>query len=449
VEITALMTRSSEARKLEALVRHALLDTGSVVLAVSGGLDSMVLLDLAARLHRRLGSAPLTVATFDHASGPHSQRAASFVARRAVEYGLPVVVGRDLPGGKTEAAWRAARRRFLISVAQSTAAVVFTAHTRDDHIETVLMRALRGAGARGLAGLKAASDVRRPFLCASRSELSAYAMTHGVEWIEDPTNRSSRYLRNRIRRDVLPALRRVQPAIDDDLLDVARRAATWRRELAALVDRYIRCSIGHGERGTLRLDVAADDLASYSRPMLDIVWPELASRIGVTLDARGTRRAAEFTISSRTGGRIQLSGGWELSRSRTHFELRLAEPTAFCARTLEAPMVWDRWSFRKGRGDAKIDAWSATFADGPALMIRAWRPGDRLTISHNGRLIARKVKYFLSDAGISGHIRSRWPVVIAGDEVVWIPGVRRSDAATARSGGPVVTYVCDYLDRRS
>jgi len=59
------------------------------------------------------------------------------------------------------------------------------------------------------------------------------------------------------------------------------------------------------------------------------------------------------------------------------------------------------------------------------------------------------VKYFLSDAGISGHIRARWPVVLAGDEIVWIPGVRRSDAATVRPGRPVVTYVCDYLDRRS
>jgi tRNA(Ile)-lysidine synthase len=274
-------------------------------------------------------------------------------------------------------------------------------------------------------------------------------MSRELEWIEDPTNRSPRYLRNRIRRDILPALRCLHPAIDDELLEISMRAAGWRRDLTGLVERNIWFSIGHDERGTPMLDVAAEDLAGYSRSMLALVWPELASRIGVALDARGTRRAAEFTISSRTGGRIQLSGGWDLSRSRTHFEMRSAQAPAWSARIFETPLIWDRWSFRTTQRDRSDGAWKITLPHGPAFTIRAWRPGDRLTIRHNGRLIARKVKYFLSDAGISGHIRRRWPVVASGDEVVWIPGVRRSDAATARSGGPVVTYVCDYLDRRS
>jgi tRNA(Ile)-lysidine synthase len=112
-------------------------------------------------------------------------------------------------------------------------------------------------------------------------------------------------------------------------------------------------------------------------------------------------------------------------------------------------MVWDRWAFTFIEWDAATDPGRAPLpCDGP-LWVRAWLPGDRLMIRQGEHLIRRKVKYFLSDAGISGHIRERWPVVLAGNEIVWIPGIRRSDAAAARSGRPVVTYACDYLDRRS
>jgi tRNA(Ile)-lysidine synthetase-like protein len=118
-------------------------------------------------------------------------------------------------------------------------------------------------------------------------------------------------------------------------------------------------------------------------------------------------------------------------------------------RALVPPMTWDLWRFGSSKEPPGSDPWRFAIADGTPLRIRAWEPGDRLSIRHGGGLIKRKVKYFLSDAGISGHVRGRWPVVVDGDEIAWIPGVRRSDAAAARSGGPVVTYVCDYLDRRS
>ena len=445
------MTTPEIASKLKHHVRGALPRGGRAVLAVSGGLDSMVLLDVAARVARGFRCA-LMVATFDHASGAHSARAAAFVCTRATAYGLPVVIGRAETPARTEAAWRAARWEFLRSVGLATVGVILTAHTRDDQVETVLMRVFRNAGARGLAGLLAPSEVRRPLLQASRAELTEYAREHGIAWVADPTNRSPRYLRNRVRRDLLPALREVRPSFDDDLLDLSIRAAQWRRELSELVDRHILFAVGKDGRGARTLEVASEDLAGYSARMLGVVWPELAARAGVTLDARGTRRAAEFTISSRTGGRIQLSGGWELIRSRGSFELRPMDEVGTLesdARPLRPATTWDRWTFRVDQREAGRDPWCASLPGGNDLQVRAWRPGDRLTISHRGRLIARKVKYFLTDAGISGHIRRRWPVVVAGDEVVWIPGVRRSDAATERSGRPVVTYVCDYLDRRS
>ena len=409
----------------------------------------MALLDLVAGVDR---DCAVTVATFDHASGTHSARAASFVAGCALEYGLPVVVGRADRVERSEAAWRAARWQFLRSVAAATDATIVTAHTRDDQVETVLMRAMRDAGARGLAGLRAPSDVCRPLIDVRRSELEAYAKVVQLMWVEDPTNRYSTYLRNRIRGDVLPALVGARPDFDTELLEIGERAGAWRRDLAEMVERHVTFDVTEGRNGEKQLDVSAPDLMKFSRSSLGIIWPELTSRAGVTLDRRGTQRAVALVGSGKVGRRIQLSGGWELIRSRAHFELRRKsgiDPAARTARLFKAPMIWDRWAFARVEPTSLRDAWRLTLPGARSLSIRAWRPGDTLTIRQGERLVARKVKYFLSDAGISGHIRARWPVVLAGNEIVWIPGVRRSDAATVRSGGPVVTYACDYLDRRS
>lgn len=445
---------------LDAIVARVIPQDAAAVLAVSGGLDSMVLLDLVASMHAAGGAwtGDVVVATFDHASGPHSRNAVAFVVGRALDYGLPVVTACAARGPGTEAAWRDARWRFLRSVAAEVKGVVLTGHTRDDQLETVLMRALRGAGARGLAGLYADADVRRPFVDVTRGELHAYASARQLAWVEDPTNASRRFLRNRVRLDHLPALRRACPAIGDELLAISQRASQWRRELAELVDAGIAHRVGADAKGRATLDVAVESLDGYSRTALGVVWPELAARAGATLDRRGTRRAAEFTTSGKVGHRVQLSGGWELFRGREYLELRALDAVAspneadgVGAARLEARTMWDRWSF--GVTDEADVAerqtpWIAPLPADRPLSVRRWQAGDRMAIRQGGRLVSRKVKRLLSDAGISGHIRGHWPVVLAGEEILWVPGVRRSDAATVRPGGPVVTYVCDYLDRR-
>jgi tRNA(Ile)-lysidine synthase len=299
-------------RRIEAAVRRAAAQH-DLVLAVSGGRDSIALLHAAVRAAPH---AVRMVATFDHGTGAAASRAASLVAAEAGALGVPVVIGRAASVGGSEAEWRAERLAFLRDVTARTGGVIATAHTRDDQVETVLMRVLRDAGARGLAGLYAPSETVRPLLECSRAEVAAYAHEVGAEWIEDPTNISMRFMRNRVRRDLLPALSRARPGLDDDLLALARGAALWRDRLDAIA-----AALSWLGPNSASVSVAVDDLAAYSREELAVLWPAIAARVGLAMDWRGTVRAAAFTKQCRVGARIQLSGGWEIARSRHLLEL--------------------------------------------------------------------------------------------------------------------------------
>lgn len=288
-----------------------------VVLAVSGGCDSMVLLDAVGRWRR---GAISSVATFDHGTGDAAREASALVVSVAERSGLPAVSGRGAGIKPGEAAWRAARWRFLRDVAASYDARVATAHTRDDQAETVFIRALRDAGPRGLAGLYAESPVLRPLLDVGRAELREYAKVMGVTFVSDPTNLSRRYLRNRVRLDLLPAMERLHPGFSESLLALSRRAAAWRSEVGRMVD-----ALGpRRERGSLF--VPAEPLDHFERDALAVLWPEIAARAGVVVDRRGTERLAEFSRGSVRGSRVQLSGGHEVIRHARAFEVRQARP---------------------------------------------------------------------------------------------------------------------------
>ncbi len=293
--------------------------TGPVVLAISGGADSMALLVAAGAVAPDRVAA---VATFDHGTGVVARRAAAYVARTARRLGLPVEIGTPVgPLPRRESAWRDARWAFLRAVAsvRGPAVRVATAHTRDDQLETVVLRLLRHAGARGLAGLYADTGVVRPLVDVPGSATAAYLRARAIPWIEDPSNLSRAHLRNRIRLDLLPLLRRVRPGLDAELLQAARGAAEWRTAFERIVDDAHPVQLG--ETGALG-SVAAPDLAGYDPKTLAVLWPVLAARAGVMLDRRGTSRLTQFTTTGRVGGVIQLSGGIEVVRTRFSFVFR-------------------------------------------------------------------------------------------------------------------------------
>ena len=307
---------SRTGNRIRNAVVQALSPHDRVVLAVSGGVDSMVLLDAA-----RDAGPRLVVATFDHRTGPASAVAASLVERRCREVGLPCVVGRARQRAEGEARWREQRWGFLRRIARDSGARVATAHTRDDQVETVFMRVLRDAGPRGIAGLYARSETLRPLLGTSRAEVEAYAREHSIAYVDDPSNLSRRHLRNRVRLDILPAISAARPEFPDELLDLAARAAVWRESVSRIVD-----ALGVERHADGSLFVARGALESYDERELAILWPEIAARMDVTMDRRGTHRVAAFTIHGATGSSIQLSGGIEVVRTRSHFVLRRKVP---------------------------------------------------------------------------------------------------------------------------
>ena len=435
-----VMMSYHEARDVHERAREAALASDRpLLLAVSGGLDSMSLLDaMTAVAPERIAG----VATFDHASGAHSARASAHVRAEAERRGLRVVTGRLRSGADRsnglEAMWRSERQRFLRHAAAACGACIATAHTRDDQVETVLLRAMRGAGARGLAGLAAPGPIVRPFLGVDRASLERYAQAREVTWVDDPSNARLDFLRNRVRHQLLPALRRADPTIDAALLAIGERAARWRADLEALVDATVR----HRRPGEHTLVVAASELADYDRNSLSVLWGALAGRVGLALDRRGTTRCAAFTMKSPRRGTIPLSGGWRLEAVRDELVLYRVAPAAAGESMLPdmGALTWGRFRFSV-EDRPTDDDWSAELSGGAPVVVRGWRAGDRLAPSRGQGW--RRVTRYLSDARIAGSDRAGWPVVVQGEEIVWIPGVRRSDAATVRSGRPTRHYVCE------
>lgn len=427
--------------RVERAVRQTLAGVDRAVLAVSGGRDSMVLLDAAARVAvGRLAG----VATFDHGTGPAAARAARLVARRAGALGLPVWRARARGIRASEAAWREARWAFLRAAAQAVDAHVATAHTRDDQVETILIRALRGTGARGLAALYAdAPGVIRPLLGLARADVARYARTRALGWVEDPSNASRAFLRNRVREELLPALERARPGLADELLVLAHRSAVLRAALDAHLDAHVAQAQRAGA-----LAVARVDLLEYDPAALRLLWPALAARAGIAMDRRGTERVTTFTMTGRPGARIQLAGGFEVLRQRDALILRRVRThdVPGTERTLAVDGRVGAWQFtRDARGaDGAEGNWSALLPTDAPARVRAWRPGDRMT--PHGAGVPRRVKGLFRDAGVDAGSRRGWPVVLVEGEIVWVPGVRRSSAATVRSGRPVVRYRCERHD---
>jgi tRNA(Ile)-lysidine synthetase-like protein len=186
-----------------------LLAKGIYIVAVSGGVDSMVLLDLAIKLTHQNEDFKIVVAHVNHGIRPDSGEDEKLVRSIAVKNDLPYETTElSLGENASELEARTKRYDFLKEVAQKySAGTIITAHHQDDIIETAVINVLRGTGRRGLTSLSSRSDLMRPLLQYTKQELVDYARTKGIIWREDSTNTDSKYLRNHIRHNVIAQAR--------------------------------------------------------------------------------------------------------------------------------------------------------------------------------------------------------------------------------------------------
>lgn len=409
-----------------------------VVLAASGGADSMAMAGLLCEAGLA-SSATAVVAHFDHRLRGEG---AAIRDRAAVEelcrrYGLPLETGAWEEPRKGEAAAREARYRFLGEVAgRRSAAAVVTGHTLDDQVETVMLHMMRGSGPYGLAGMapdapwplggKLSPRLMRPLLCIEREETRAYCAARGLRYVDDESNDDASFLRNRVRRDLLPQLDEMSPDARRTVAQLAEKTragiVTLERAVAhALLEQssdFVRLS-----RGALR--EMTSELAPYAYRQA------LVALLG---DARDFSRR-HFALMSQavdgtTGSMLRLPRGAVLTVDPDAIVLSIGElrvpPVAV---EIEEPLPFTGrlgvWHLAIAPADGAGEG--AVLAAPAGTVVRARRPGDR--IQPRGMAGHKKLQDYYVDRKVPRRERDAAPVVACGGDVLWTPFGAAEDAA--------------------
>jgi tRNA(Ile)-lysidine synthase len=434
----------------ETIDRHRMLATGEVVvLAVSGGVDSMAMLHLLLHLRTRYRTL-LHVAHLNHdLRGTESAEAARFVQRQCEAHQIPVTITRadgralqDRRTGSLQAAARDLRYRFLERVAdEQEAGRIAFGHHRDDQAETVLMNLLRGSGARGLGGIP---PVRgrfiRPLIDCSREEIEEYVRREGIPYVEDSSNRVLSYGRNRIRLELVPELaKRYNPRVVHSLANAAAILEAEDTLLNDMAERELRAVLISQSRDELVVSVAlmttlqsalrwriirriAEELR-VGRPELTCQHTLAIDRLLMTKDAQGAVHAPGGLRARRAGNSLFLSVRKSQAKGRIA-PCPLVVP-GFTA-IPEALLSLQSDLLEKREWDALAsDTWTALLdADrtGPELHVKGWEEGDRFVpLGMGGR---KKLQDFFTDVKVSRDQRGSVPLVVSGDRIVWVVGFR-------------------------
>ncbi len=273
------------------------------LVAVSGGIDSVVLLDMLAEK----GGHELTVAHFDHGIREDSAADARFVRGLAAKYGLPFVMRREELGAQaSEELARARRYAFLHEEAEKRGAKIVTAHHADDVVETVAINLLRGTGWRGLAVLDN-PQVFRPLLALTKEEIREHARKKRLEWVEDSTNEGVKYLRNRVRRAIAAEL---SGGAKQEVLERWRGQLALKKEIGGEVAAYIRDDREYGRHYLIQIDPTV---------ACELLRAAVFAASGVSPMRPQAERALLAVKTARPGTAFELARGVRLRFARRTF----------------------------------------------------------------------------------------------------------------------------------
>ncbi|MSQ13817.1 MAG: tRNA lysidine(34) synthetase TilS [Dehalococcoidia bacterium] len=442
-------------RTVRSEVERAGLAGEGLVVAVSGGPDSMALLALLAELREPCGLR-LHVAHLNHGLRLEADGDERFVAEHALRLGLPftsrradIVAYRRERRLSVEHAAREARYAFLSDVAAETgAAAVALGHTADDQAETILLHVARGAGVHGLQGMQNTTTMRtaggrpvtlfRPLLSAPREKTEKVCKAFGLVPREDATNLDTAYTRNRVRQQVMPLLRQVNPSVREALLRLGRAAAAETDYIGREVTgRW--SAIARESPVGVELDRALL-LAEHPAIRHAVLRRAYTALLG---DAKGLEEAhitaMERSLGSPTGKRLSLPNGarWKVGYTAamltrrgapappslpplegTH---RLACPgeTAAAGWTVTARLA-SAEVVNEGPYVAVLDA----DAVGAELCVRGRRAGDRFWPLGLEPAADKRLKEFLTDTKAPRAWRAHIPLVVTPRGVAWVVGWR-------------------------
>lgn len=427
---------------------HLLKKKETILLACSGGADSTCLLHVLCLL-REDWRWDLQIAHFNHQLRPEAQEDERFVRQLASDWQVPFYSGsQDVAAFarenkvNLEEAGRDLRYAFLEEVAAASGAVkIATAHTRDDQAETFLMRMMRGSGPTGLAGIPLFRGGRfvRPLLQVTRSEVEAYLESLSLDFRKDLSNQDRRYLRNRIRLDLLPYL---QKNFDPHITSHLGRLTELLQEEEAWLDVYVK---------------EAADKALFSKNEAWILDMNILSRFPKALQRRLARQFLvqirghlrgisyadiETILTLKEGRKFTLEQGLWLRRRQNKVEVLPSEVTH---EPITYTYVWhlgEELSIselnitlsqkvfpRANVKDLKQNNLSQAVLDLKKLCfpltVRSREPGDRYRVL--GAPGRAKLKEIWRAQGIFPEERDRYPVVVSGTAIVWVVGLPVSE----------------------
>jgi len=437
-------------KKLRAALRHFGVGAqDSIIAAVSGGADSVALLDALVRFQRSEGPpGSIVVAHLNHQlRGEESDEDEAFVRGLADRLELPVFAERVAVAERAkaekqnlEAVARRLRYEFLLRVAEARGAnVVFTAHTLDDQAETILMRLIRGSGAEGLRGvhqvitLNDGVNLIRPMLGITRAEVIGHCEHYKLAFRSDSSNFLADFTRNRVRLELLPMLETFNPRVKESLA----RAS----ESLVLDEDYLRGAVAEHlaksrEESGLSVKVLQEAPAAIRRRVLRL-WLR---------DERGDLRrinashiaAIEKLIDGPSGRRVELPGGVvarefnclrfiharAISQSLDLVELRENEPRNFGGFTFMLQRGMARVSLKLGDDESqgRFAAPLRECEELDGLRLRTRFPGDAYVLVNARRAV--KLKTLMIRRKIPLTQRDRYPVLVtADDRIIWSPGL--------------------------